>query len=219
MDTNLYEVLGVATTAGPTQIKAAFRKQALKWHPDRHTAEAKALAHKRFIAIVEARDILSDPRTRQEYDLLERRRSEPIKSHASNPQPSPSSDFEEARAESAERAERFAQDFDAFINWLNATAATVSTHVRANKQDYSTATGAVTGAVIGATLLGSVLPPAGLVGARLGAWIGGQIAQEKKVETAREKERREREERQGTYCCCGCLVLGAVLALVFLASV
>jgi molecular chaperone DnaJ len=62
-----YEILGVAKTAAVEEIKAAYRKAALKWHPDRNP-EHKDEAALRFRESTEAYSILSDPQKRQIYD-------------------------------------------------------------------------------------------------------------------------------------------------------
>ncbi len=66
-----YEVLGVAKTASADEIKSAYRKLALKWHPDRWVngtdAEKKA-AEDNFKEAAEAYSILSDPDKRAKYD-------------------------------------------------------------------------------------------------------------------------------------------------------
>ena len=60
-----YEVLGVERDADAKAIKNAFRKLALKYHPDRNKA---ADAEERFKEIAEAYAILSDPKKRAQYD-------------------------------------------------------------------------------------------------------------------------------------------------------
>jgi molecular chaperone DnaJ len=62
-----YEVLGVTRTATVEEIKAAYRKCALKWHPDRHP-EDKAEAEVKFRESAEAYSVLSDSEKRQVYD-------------------------------------------------------------------------------------------------------------------------------------------------------
>ena len=62
-----YEVLGVTRTASVDEIKAAYRKCALKWHPDRHP-EDKAEAEAKFRESTEAYSVLSDSQKRQIYD-------------------------------------------------------------------------------------------------------------------------------------------------------
>src|SRR5260370_31072889 len=62
-----YEVLGVKRTASVDDIKAAYRKCALKWHPDRHPQD-KAEAEVKFRESTEAYSVLSDSQKRQIYD-------------------------------------------------------------------------------------------------------------------------------------------------------
>jgi molecular chaperone DnaJ len=62
-----YEVLGVTKTATVDEIKASYRKSALKWHPDR-SPENKEEAEVKFRECTEAYSILSDPQKRQIYD-------------------------------------------------------------------------------------------------------------------------------------------------------
>ncbi len=63
-----YTTLGIARTATAAQIKKAFRKLALKYHPD--VAKDKATAEEKFRTINEAYQVLSDPEKRQKYDRL-----------------------------------------------------------------------------------------------------------------------------------------------------
>ncbi|EAU38055.1 conserved hypothetical protein [Aspergillus terreus NIH2624] len=69
VDTDLYDVLGVQNDATPEQIKSAYRKQALKHHPDKAPAESKEEANHKFQQIAFAYAILSDARRRQRFDL------------------------------------------------------------------------------------------------------------------------------------------------------
>lgn len=62
-----YEILGVKQTASPEDIKRAFRRRAMRHHPDRNPNDPKA--HAKFNRISEAYDVLSDPGRRQSYDL------------------------------------------------------------------------------------------------------------------------------------------------------
>src|SRR5216684_2065501 len=62
-----YEVLGVTRTAAVDEIKSAYRKAALKWHPDR-SPENKSEAEVKFRECTEAYSVLSDTQKRQIYD-------------------------------------------------------------------------------------------------------------------------------------------------------
>ena len=66
-----YEVLGVAKTATADEIKLAYRKAAMKWHPDRWvegTEAEKKTAEERFKEASEAYSVLSDPDKKAKYD-------------------------------------------------------------------------------------------------------------------------------------------------------
>src|SRR6267142_2464980 len=62
-----YEVLGVTRTAAVDEIKSAYRKAALKWHPDRNP-ENKAESEVKFRECTEAYTVLGDPQKRKVYD-------------------------------------------------------------------------------------------------------------------------------------------------------
>lgn len=62
MSNNYYQILGVSNTASDEEIKKAYRRLAMKHHPDRGGNSAE------FQKIQEAYSVLSDPQKRQEYD-------------------------------------------------------------------------------------------------------------------------------------------------------
>src|SRR5207248_8984465 len=55
-----YEILGVARTADAEDIKRAYRRLAMKYHPDRNNGDGKAEAELRFKECAEAYEVLSD---------------------------------------------------------------------------------------------------------------------------------------------------------------
>lgn len=61
-----YEVLGVAKTASADEIKSAYRKLAMKYHPDRNPGDKAA--EEKFKEAAEAYDVLHDQEKRQRYD-------------------------------------------------------------------------------------------------------------------------------------------------------
>ena len=61
-----YEVLGVSKTATDAEIKKAYRKLAMKYHPDYNPGDKEA--EEKFKEINEANEVLSDEKKRQLYD-------------------------------------------------------------------------------------------------------------------------------------------------------
>jgi len=83
-----YTTLGVAHDADAAAIKKAYRKLAMKWHPDKNLGNTDE-ATKRFAEISHAHDVLSDPVSRRSYDVLGARpaySSPPASSSSKNPQ-------------------------------------------------------------------------------------------------------------------------------------
>jgi len=62
-----YEVLGLSRDASADQVKRAYRRFALKYHPDNYKGD-KAEAETKFKELAEAYEVLSDPSKRQRYD-------------------------------------------------------------------------------------------------------------------------------------------------------
>ncbi|KAG6489080.1 chaperone protein dnaJ 20, chloroplastic-like [Zingiber officinale] len=68
--TTMYDLLSVANTAGANEIRSAYRRLALLWHPDscRSAGDERRYAE-RFMEAREAYEVLSDPVRRRNYDL------------------------------------------------------------------------------------------------------------------------------------------------------
>jgi len=64
---NYYDILGVKKDATEQEIRKAYKKLAIKWHPDKNP-DNREQAQKKFQEIAEAYAVLSDPKKRQEYD-------------------------------------------------------------------------------------------------------------------------------------------------------
>lgn len=63
-----YSVLEIDKNATEEEIKKAYRKKALQWHPDRNNGN-ETEASKKFQDIAQAYSVLSDPEKRKMYDL------------------------------------------------------------------------------------------------------------------------------------------------------
>jgi DnaJ-class molecular chaperone len=68
-DTKLYDELGVPPNANESELKKAYRKLSVKWHPDKNP-ENKEEATKKFQEISEAYSVLNDPVKRTQYDQI-----------------------------------------------------------------------------------------------------------------------------------------------------
>jgi DnaJ homolog subfamily B member 4 len=70
MGKDYYKLLGVSKSASQEDIKKAYRKLALKWHPDRVTPDKKEEAQAQFQEISHAFEVLSDPEKKRIYDQV-----------------------------------------------------------------------------------------------------------------------------------------------------
>ncbi|MCT6882034.1 MAG: DnaJ domain-containing protein, partial [Snodgrassella alvi] len=58
-EVDFYEVLGISRTAGDEEVKKAYRKLAMKYHPDRNQGDKSA--EEKFKEVQRAYEVLSDP--------------------------------------------------------------------------------------------------------------------------------------------------------------
>jgi curved DNA-binding protein CbpA len=70
LDKNYYAILGVSREATEEEVRKAYRRLALEWHPDRRPGDPRAAD--RFKEISEAYAVLIDPARRREYDEASR---------------------------------------------------------------------------------------------------------------------------------------------------
>jgi DnaJ family protein B protein 4 len=68
MGVDYYNILKVSRNASEEDLKKAYKRLAMKWHPDKNPA-SKREAEAKFKQISEAYDVLSDPQKRQIYDV------------------------------------------------------------------------------------------------------------------------------------------------------
>ena len=63
---DFYEILGVSKTASAEEIKKAYRKKAIEFHPDKNPGDK--VSEEKFKEAAEAYEVLSDDQKRQRYD-------------------------------------------------------------------------------------------------------------------------------------------------------
>ena len=66
MKKNYYDTLGIAKSASEAEIKKAYKKLAMQYHPDRNTGDKKA--EEKFKEVNEAYQVLSDKEKKKNYD-------------------------------------------------------------------------------------------------------------------------------------------------------
>jgi curved DNA-binding protein CbpA len=86
-DVDFYAILGLPSGALQDDLRKAYLRLALKYHPDRNPGDRAA--EERFKSISHAYAILSDPATRSRYDRLRRSRAKPKAPGAAKPRPAP----------------------------------------------------------------------------------------------------------------------------------
>ena len=86
MSNKFYDLLGLNKDDNPSdgQIKKAYKRKALKWHPDRNIKN-KEYAEKKFKEINQAYEILSDPEKRNIYDTYGEQAATSNNPHMKNP--------------------------------------------------------------------------------------------------------------------------------------
>lgn len=110
---NHYDILGVRADATDQQIKEAYRREAMKWHPDRHDGAAnKGNADRRFKDLAVAYRTLRDKSKRADYDSqlkqklqqeYEARQREQARQRQAQPEP-PKQDFTDSKRQHDEQA-------------------------------------------------------------------------------------------------------------------
>ena len=103
-----YAILGVAKNSSAAEIKSAFKKLALYWHPDRNTA---AEATRKMQDINEAKFILLDTEARQKFDL-EAERYQAYKNKRQHRQAEQRQNEQQQRAPQNEQRERQQADYN-----------------------------------------------------------------------------------------------------------
>lgn len=80
-----YKILEITKVASDAEIRKAYRKMAVLWHPDKHNDDTREEAEKKYIEIAEAYEILSNEESRRKYDNGEDLDVQPGFQHHHNP--------------------------------------------------------------------------------------------------------------------------------------
>jgi DnaJ family protein B protein 6 len=115
MSSSYYEILGLVSSCSSEEIKKAYRRLAVRWHPDKNNGSAEAT--EMFKTISEAYDTLSDPVRRRQYDQeLNMDNTSSSSSRGYPPFQQHSADPFQQHARAAHFSHRHAQDiFDSFF--------------------------------------------------------------------------------------------------------
>eukprot|EP01103_Thecamoeba_quadrilineata_P015980 TRINITY_DN520_c0_g1_i1.p1 TRINITY_DN520_c0_g1~~TRINITY_DN520_c0_g1_i1.p1 ORF type:complete len:231 (-),score=33.23 TRINITY_DN520_c0_g1_i1:167-808(-) len=68
MGKDYYSILELSKNFTEEELKRSYRKQAMRWHPDKNH-DNKQIAEEKFKEVAEAYDVLKDPQKRREYDI------------------------------------------------------------------------------------------------------------------------------------------------------
>ena len=67
-DKDYYKILELERMATPKDVKSAYRRLALRWHPDKQSPDDRSAAEEKFREVAEAYEVLSDEARRTQYD-------------------------------------------------------------------------------------------------------------------------------------------------------
>ncbi|KAF3941386.1 hypothetical protein ABW19_dt0205638 [Dactylella cylindrospora] len=167
-----YEILGVSVNATPDEIRKAYKRQALKTHPDRVPVDHpdRPSRTRQFQLVNDAYYTLSDPVRKRDYDAT-RAYSRPRRRQAAEPEPEPDMDWGSDAGSTGRPAggqwhdEQFEEFFEEMVNEEG-----LRDEVRQGTGKFWSLVGAISGGILGYIIYNSAGFFAGLViGNRLGA--------------------------------------------------